>query len=420
MSKEQRDVPKLRFPGYDGEWEQHKFGEITEIKSASRVHRDEWTTAGVPFYRSSDVMSALNGTDNTKAYISEELYEKLTLVSGKLEQGDILVTGGGSVGNPYKVPNNEPLYTKDADLLWVKRSKWLHPDFVYQYFLSPVFRDYLSSISHVGTIAHYTITQLENTPISLPRIEEQLQIGQFLTNLDTLITLQQRKLDQIKEYKKGMLQKMFPKEGETVPEVRFPGFDGEWKLRKLGDISDVTKLAGFEFTKYVVYSDEGDIIALRGLNIKDGHLVLNDVKYIDLSDFSKLSRSKLYKNDIMFTYVGTLGEVALIPDNNRFYLAPNVSRIRVTSEDNPQFICQYMRKRDFYEKVIQPLVATSSQPALSMENIRKFIIALPPKPLEQIKLAQFFDGLDALISLHQRKLEAMKEYKKGLLQQMFV
>lgn len=202
-------VPEVRFPGFTEEWEQHKFGEITEIKSASRVHRDEWTTAGVPFYRSSDVMSALNGTDNTKAYISEELYEKLTLVSGKLEQGDILVTGGGSVGNPYKVPNNEPLYTKDADLLWVKRSKWLHPDFVYQYFLSPVFRDYLSSISHVGTIAHYTITQLENTSISLPRIEEQLQIGQFLTNLDTLITLHQRKLEAMKEYKKGLLQQMF-------------------------------------------------------------------------------------------------------------------------------------------------------------------------------------------------------------------
>ena len=207
--KEGETVPEVRFPGFSGEWKRHKFGEITEIKSASRVHRDEWTTAGVPFYRSSDVMSALNGTDNTKAYISEELYEKLTLVSGKLEQGDILVTGGGSVGNPYKVPNNEPLYTKDADLLWVKRNKRLNPDFVYQYFLSPVFRDYLSSISHVGTIAHYTIIQLENTPVTLPTLEEQTQIGQYLNNLDTFITLHQRKLEAMKEYKKGLLQQMF-------------------------------------------------------------------------------------------------------------------------------------------------------------------------------------------------------------------
>ena len=207
--KKGEKVPELRFPGFTDDWEQRKFGEITDIKSASRVHKEEWTSSGVPFYRSSDVMSALNGTDNTKAYISEELYEKLSAVSGKLEKGDILVTGGGSVGNPYRVPDNAPLYTKDADLLWVKRNIRLNPDFVYQFFLSPLFRDYISSISHVGTIAHYTITQLENTPIALPSIEEQKQIGEFLTALDNTVTLHQRKLDNMKEYKKGLLQKMF-------------------------------------------------------------------------------------------------------------------------------------------------------------------------------------------------------------------
>lgn len=89
----------------------------------------------------------------------------------------------------------------------------------------------------------------------------------------------------------------------------------------MGDIADVTKLAGFEFTEHVVYSDEGNVIALRGLNIKNGQLILNDVKYIDGSNFSKLSRSKLFIDDIMFTYVGTVGEVAIIKENDRFYLA---------------------------------------------------------------------------------------------------
>lgn len=95
--------PDIRFPEFSDTWEQRKFGEITELKSASRVHKDEWTSNGVPFYRSSDVMAAINGTENEKAFISEELYEKLSQVSGKLEEGDILVTGGGSVGNPYIV-----------------------------------------------------------------------------------------------------------------------------------------------------------------------------------------------------------------------------------------------------------------------------------------------------------------------------
>ena len=192
-----------------------------------------------------------------------------------------------------------------------------------------------------------------------------------------------------------------------------------WEQRKLGDIADVTKLAGFEFTEHVVYSDEGNVIALRGLNIKNGQLILDDVKYIDGSNFSKLSRSKLFIDDIMFTYVGTVGEVAIIKENDRFYLAPNVSRIRVKSDDLPKFISHYMRTDNFKNKVIFPLIATSSQPALSMENIRKFTINIPINREEQDCLAKYFDSLDNLITLHQRKCEETKTLKKYMLQKMF-
>lgn len=193
----------------------------------------------------------------------------------------------------------------------------------------------------------------------------------------------------------------------------------DWERRKLGDIANVTKLAGFEFTEHVVYSDEGNIIALRGLNIKNGQLILDDVKYIDGSNFSKLSRSKLFIDDIMFTYVGTVGEVAIIKENDRFYLAPNVSRIRVKSDDSPKFISHYMRTDNFKNKVIFPLIATSSQPALSMENIRKFTINIPISREEQDCLAKYFDSLDHLITLHQRQCENAKKLKKFMLQKMF-
>ncbi len=206
----------------------------------------------------------------------------------------------------------------------------------------------------------------------------------------------------------------------SKPKIRFKGFTEDWEQRKLGDIADVTKLAGFEFTEHVVYSDEGNIIALRGLNIKNGQLVLDDVKYIDGSNFSKLNRSKLYVDDIMFTYVGTVGEVAIIKENDRFYLAPNVSRIRVQSEDSPKYISHYMRTAFFKKTVIFPLIATSSQPALSMENIRKFIINLPPNRDEQNQLAVYFDHLDHLITLHQRKCDELRKIKKFMLQNMFV
>lgn len=208
--KDDEKKPEMRFPEFNDTWEQRKFSELTEIRSASRVHKEEWQSSGVPFYRSSDVMAALNGTENEKAFISEELYEKLSAVSGKLEKGDVLVTGGGSVGKPYIVPNNEPLYTKDADLLWIKNNENLDPYFVYTFFFSPTFTDYLNSVSHVGTIAHYTITQLGETPITLPCVSEQQKIGDYFRNLDSIITLHQRKCDKYKSIKAGLIRKLFP------------------------------------------------------------------------------------------------------------------------------------------------------------------------------------------------------------------
>ncbi len=171
----------------------------------------------------------------------------------------------------------------------------------------------------------------------------------------------------------------------------------------MGTISDVTKLAGFEFTEHIVYSDEGNIIALRGLNVKNGTLVLDDVKYIDGSNFSKLSRSKLYVDDVLFTYVGTVGELAIIPENDRFYLAPNVSRIRFSKDYYAPFMAQQMGSKSFYDKTIFPLIATSSQPALSMENIRKFVVNIPKDIAEQKAIGNYFKSLDNLITLHQRK-----------------
>lgn len=202
------------------------------------------------------------------------------------------------------------------------------------------------------------------------------------------------------------------------PSYRFAGYTEAWEQKKLGDFSDVTKLAGFEFTNHVKYSSTGSIIALRGLNIKNGNIILNDVKYIDESDFSKLHRSKLIINDIIFTYVGTVGELAIIEDNNKFYLAPNVSRIRILNDTYPYFLMQYMWRKNFYQSVIFPLIATSSQPALSMENIRRFNISLPSLP-EQTAIGSFFQELDQLISLQQRKLELLKEQKKTYLKLLF-
>lgn len=198
--------PDMRLPGFTGPWEQRKVGELTNVLSASRVHKEEWVEEGVPFFRSSDVVSAFKGTENEKAFISYELYEQLAKSSGKLEKEDILITGGGSIGIPYIVPDNKPLYSKDADLIWIKHSDNFDSRYLYTYFTSEEFKDYLGSISHTGTIAHYTIEQVKDTPIKLPSFDEQKAIGQFFSKFDQLITLHQREYEKYQMIKQGMIE----------------------------------------------------------------------------------------------------------------------------------------------------------------------------------------------------------------------
>ena len=199
----------------------------------------------------------------------------------------------------------------------------------------------------------------------------------------------------------------------NVPNLRFPEFQGEWEEHLLGNISDVTKLAGFEFTKYVTYEDNGNIIAIRGLNCKNGSLDLRDVKYIDNSDFSKLSRSKLYTGDILYTYVGTVGEVAVVDKNDKYYLAPNVSRIRLSKDYNSDFIKQMLGSKKFYNQIVFPLIATSSQPALSMENLRKFKLKVP-SIREQTKIASLLNAIDERIATQNKIIEKLESLIKGL------
>ena len=176
-------------------------------------------------------------------------------------------------------------------------------------------------------------------------------------------------------------------------------------------------MAGFEFTKYVTYEDNGNIIAIRGLNCKNGSLDLRDVKYIDNSDFSKLSRSKLYTGDILYTYVGTVGEVAVVDKNDKYYLAPNVSRIRLSKDYNSDFIKQLLGSKKFYNQIVFPLIATSSQPALSMENLRKFKLKVP-SIREQTKIASLLNAIDERIATQNKIIDKLQSLIKGISQKI--
>lgn len=415
--------PSIRFKGFTEAWEQRKFDEMAEYKKGpfgSALKKEIFVPKSKNSVKVYEQQNAINKNWKLERYFITKEYAA-ELKGFETHGGDILVSCAGTIGEMYELPDKSEVGVINQALMRVRVNEKVISKKLYQLLFTNMIDDFSKEHSNGSAMKNIPpFADLKAMDAMVPTLEEQKRIGIYFEQFDHLITLHQRKYDKLMNVKKSMLEKMFPRDVKNVPEIRFYGFTEAWEQRKLGEIADVTKLAGFEFTEHIVYSDEGSIIALRGLNVKNGQLVLDDVKYIDGSNFNKLSRSKLYLNDVLFTYVGTVGELAIIPENERFYLAPNVSRIRFQEEYNASFMVEQMGSKSFFDNMIFPLIATSSQPALSMENIRKFIVSVPKEKSEQEKIGEYFSNLDHLITLHQREVEKLQNIKKSCLEKMFV
>ncbi len=267
-----------------------------------------------------------------------------------------------------------------------KDIKFLNTKFVY-YFYKANENNIMNKLVSRSAIPALNKSDLQNFKIPVPSLEVQNKIVEVLDSFSSLVrslvrSLVLEKTAREKQYKYYL--------NHLITNAR------NSRIYKLGEVGEVTKLAGFEFTKYVKYSDNGKIIALRGLNVKNGILDLSKVKYIDESDFTKLNRSKLYLNDMLFTYVGTIGQIALIDKNDKYYLAPNVARIRFTSNEIlPKFVLYYFQSSFFKDCELSKYLNKSSMENLTMSNIRKFEIPLPPLD-EQERIVKILDSLNEL------------------------
>jgi len=192
-----------------------------------------------------------------------------------------------------------------------------------------------------------------------------------------------------------------------------------WEVLPIGDLGDVTKLAGFEYTKFINYVDDGEIIALRALNVRDGILNLTDVKRIKKEVSDSLIRSKLFKGDILLTYVGAnIGQFAMINEDDKYHLAPNICRIRVHEKCDSYYLYSYFRTSYFQDNLTNYQVG-SSQPTMPMENIRKILIPLPPLT-EQKAIASVLSSLDDKIDLLHRQNKTLEAMAETLFRQWFV
>ena len=405
-------VPELRFPEFanGGEWH-YKNGNNVFEQISDKDHNSD-----LPILAITQEYGAIprdkidyNVTVTDKSVESYKVvHEGDFIISLRSFQGGIEYSQYLGICSPAYIILRK---TIDVDNLFFK-----------QYFKTKTFiGDLNKNIEGIRDGKMVSYKQFSELLLPIPSRDEQQKIASCLSSLDDLITAENQKLEALKVHKKGLMQQLFPTEGKKVPELRFEEFreSVEWEEKRLGEVADVSKLAGYEFTKHIVYEDRGNLIALRGLNIKNNRLDLTDVKYIDNSELLKLSRSKLFINDLMFTYIGTIGEVALIEENDKYYLAPNVSRIRIkVGQINPKFILQFFNVPWFKNVEVAKYISSSSQPALTMENVRKFLIKIPAI-LEQQKIVDCLSSLDEIITTQAEKIEALKEHKKGLMQGLF-
>ncbi|OHY94120.1 restriction endonuclease subunit S [Vibrio rotiferianus] len=401
MSVEKKE-PEIRFKRFSGEWKQHNLGELIDIRSAARVHKEQWTETGVPFFRTSDVVSIYKGQENAKAFISYDVYKELTGKIGKVSSGDLLVTGGGSIGIPFLVPNDNPLYFKDADLLWFKNDQKFDGYFLYTFLFSETFKKYIKSISHIGTIAHYTIEQAKSTPINNCERAEQTAIGNTFQKLDNLIKQHQQKHDKLSNIKKAMLNKMFPKQGETIPEIRFKGFSGEWEEKELGSIAQLTMGQSPSGENYT--NNPNDFILVQGnADLKNG-LVVPRV-------WTSEATKKAVKGALIFSVRAPVGEVG--KTNYDVVLGRGVAAVY-----GNEFIYQQLQKLksdNYWHKVS----AGSTFDAISSTELASTLIWISSES-EQEKIGNYFQKLDALINQHQQQITKLNNIKQACLSKMFV
>lgn len=260
---------------------------------------------------------------------------------------------------------------------------------------------------------------LRKCPIPFPSPSEQKKIAECLSSVDESIKAEDDRLQSLKDHKKGLMQKLFPKEGQTTPEVRFPGFEEEWEIETLGSLVD-NVVVGYPFKGDELTTNKEGVLILRGLSIGEGvlkHGLEYDRYYLGKID--DLNKYVLKTNDIVLGMDGSIGRnIAIISQNeNDSLLIQRVARIRV-GKIPLHIIYQQLISKRFKDYVGSEKVGAVIA-HISQKQIENYPIFLPPSPLEQQMIADCLSSLDDEIAAQQQKVDALKEHKKGLMQKMF-
>ncbi len=401
-------APKLRFPGFTDDWEQRKLGDVSYsfeygLNAAAKEFDGE-----NKYIRITDIDD--DGREFKQSQVTSPDTDLASADNYKLSYGDILFARtGASVGKTYIYKDSDGLVYYAGFLIRARIKEEYNPEFVFQNTLTKDYEKFIKVTSMRSGQPGVNAQEYSEYQIMVPSKHEQDKISKYFSNLDNLITLHQRKFETLKKLKKGFLQKMFPKNGESVPEIRFPGFTDAWEQRKFSEL-------------YAKVTEKND-------------LSFGADKIISVANMYFKEDTKESSDDYMKTYnVMRLGDIAFEGNRNKNYAHGRfventigdgiVSHVFDVFRPIVDYDLNYWKYYINNEIVMGRTMARCTKSSTMMTNLvaNDFLkeAVLVPVLEEQKKIGQYFSNLDNLITLHQRKLDTLKKLKQGMLQQMFI
>ena len=411
--------PKIRFKGYTDDWEQRKFSEF--VKNVAVRNK-----AGVEL--------ECYAVTNDRGFISQkEAHDAFGYMADADTTAYNIVPPSSFAYNPARINVGSIGYYTGIENVIVsslyevfQTADYVDDRFMWHWFKSDHFSKWIERLQEGSVRLYFYYDKLIQCEMKMPSLEEQKKMGAFFDQLDHLITLHQRKCEETKKLKKYMLQKMFPQNGQKVPEIRFSGFTDAWEQRKLEDImdtvTDYVAAGSFEdIRNNVTYLNEpGYAQLVRTVDLKK-KFTNNDSIYVDESAFKYLWRVNLNEECIVLPNIGAnIGEVYFVEpsglpyDNN--VLGPNA--ILLKANEDTYFAFTALNNLTFQKQLFEN-VGSSGQPKFNKTELKSIQLYMPQNE-EQEKIGQYFRDLDHLITLHQHKCEQLQSMKKFMLQNMFV
>ena len=403
------NIPEVRFAGFTDAWEQRKLDTITDVRDGTH-DSPQYVETGHPFITSKNVKDGFINYEDIQ-YVSDKDYEEINKRS-KVDKNDILMGMIGTIGNIALVRETPDFAIKNVAL--IKDIGDVYYRYLYHCLQSNSAAHQLDENLDGGTQKFIALNKIRELVIPVPSEHEQHKIGDYMESLDNLITLHQRKYERLKNVKKSMLEKMFPKNGSNIPEIRFAGFTDAWEQRNLGELADIVG-GGTPSTGVSDYWD-GNIDWYAPAEIAEQIYLTSSQRKITEEGYNHSSAKMLPVGTVLFTSRAGIGKTAILArkgcTNQGFQ-----SIVPHKGELDSYFIFSRTEELKQYGETVG---AGSTFVEVSGKQMANMELMMPKTMAEQKTIGQYFANLDRLITLHQRKLEKLQNIKKSMLEKMFV